>query len=216
VGADGPTHAGSFDISAFCPLPHIVLMAPSDETELMHMVATAASINDAPSMVRYPRGDGMGLTLPAKGEILPIGKGRIIRKGSAIALLSLGTRLQECLKAADELEKMGLSTTVADARFAKPLDATLIEQLIASHDVLITVEEGANGGFGAHVLALIASQGWLDNGQCCVRTLCLPDKFQEQGIPYAMYEAAGLNASGIITTAQAALKKSDIRLTSAV
>jgi 1-deoxy-D-xylulose-5-phosphate synthase len=216
VGADGPTHAGSFDIAALAPLPHIVLMAPSDEVELMHMVATAASINDRPSVVRYPRGDGRGIALPARGEVLPIGKGRVLREGTAIALLSLGTRLHECIKAADELEKMGLSTTVADARFAKPLDGALIAQLIKSHDVLITIEEGATGGFGAHVLSYAAQQGLLDNSHCCVRTLCLPDEFIEQGVPAAMYEAAGLNASGIVKTALAALGKPPVRLHSAL
>lgn len=212
VGADGPTHAGSFDIASLAALPHMVIMAPADEAELMHMVATSASINSGPSVVRYPRGDGIGVALPTKGEVLPIGIGRTIRKGNTIALLSLGTRLQECMKAADELEKMGLSATVADARFAKPLDAKLIQELVSTHDVLITVEEGSTGGFGAHVLTLITSNGWLDGSHCNVRTLCLPDEFMEQGIPHAMYEAAGLNASGILKAAQDALKKTDMPL----
>ncbi len=212
VGADGPTHAGSFDIASLAALPHMVIMAPADEAELMHMVATSASIDSGPSVVRYPRGDGIGVALPAKGEVLPVGIGRIIRKGNTIALLSLGTRLQECLKAADELEKMGLSTTVADARFAKPLDAKLIQELVSAHDVLITVEEGSRGGFGAHVLALITSNGWLDAHRCNLRTLCLPDEFMEQGVPQAMYEAAGLNAGGIVKAAQDALKKTDMPL----
>lgn len=212
VGADGPTHAGSFDIASLAALPHMVIMAPSDEAELMHMVATSASINDAPSVVRYPRGDGIGVSLPAKGEVLPIGKGRVIRKGSTIALLSLGTRLQECIKAADELEKMGLSVTVADARFAKPLDATLIQELVSTHEVLITVEEGSLGGFGAHVLTLITGNGWLDGNHCHVRALCLPDEFMEQGVPQAMYESACLNSSGIVKAVQDALKKTDMPL----
>lgn len=206
VGADGPTHAGTFDIAYLATLPHFVIMAPADEAELMHMVATAASIDDAPSAIRYPRGEGTGVALPERGEVLPIGKGRIIKQGTTIALLSLGTRLQECLKAAEELEKKGLSTTVADARFAKPLDAALIEKLVASHSVLVTVEEGANGGFGSHVLSHLAQSGLLDNSNCHLRTLCLPDEFIEQGNPNAMYEAAKLNASGIVEAALDALQ----------
>lgn len=216
VGADGPTHAGSFDIASLAPLPHIVLMAPSDEVELMHMVATAASINDRPSLVRYPRGDGTGLALPARGEVLPIGKGRVVREGKRVALLSLGTRLQECMKAADELDKMGLSATVADARFAKPLDEALITRLMQNHDVLITVEEGAAGGFGAHVLSYAANAGLLESTNCAVRVITLPDEFIEQGIPSAMYEKAGLNASGIVKAAQDALGKPGMRLHSAI
>jgi len=215
VGADGPTHAGSFDVAYLATLPNMIIMAPADEAELMHMVATAASVNDRPSALRYPRGEGIGMALPARGEVLPIGKGRILREGTAIALLSLGTRLRECMKAAEELEKHGLSTTVADARFTKPLDEDLIRKLLSTHEVLVTVEEGSSGGFGAHVLAFAAQDGLLDSGTCAVRTLCLPDAFLEQGAPAAMYEAAGLNANGIVKTALAALKSHAVRLHSA-
>lgn len=205
VGADGPTHAGSFDIAYLATLPNFVIMAAADEVELTHMVATAASINDGPSAVRYPRGEGIGLTLPEAGEVLEIGKGRVLRKGKKVAILSLGTRLQEALKAADELEAKGLSTTVADARFAKPLDAKLIEQLIAEHEVLITVEEGAMGGFGSHVLTLAAEKGWLDEHHAKIRPLYVPDIFIAQNKPYDMYEEAQLNASHIVATACDAL-----------
>jgi 1-deoxy-D-xylulose-5-phosphate synthase len=210
VGADGPTHAGSFDITYLATLPNFVVMAAADEAELMHMVATCAAYDAGPSAVRYPRGDGVGLDLPARGEPLSIGKGRILREGRKIALLSLGARLKECLKAADELEKMGLSTTVADARFAKPLDEDLIRQLIADHNAVVTVEEGSAGGFGAHVLAFATREGLLDQvaikRPANIRTLFLPDEFMEHGNPQAMYEEAGLNASGIVEAALAALR----------
>ena len=211
VGADGPTHAGSFDVTYLATLPNFVVMAAADEVELMHMVATCAACDSGPSAVRYPRGDGSGLTLPARGEPLAIGRGRILREGSKIALLSLGSRLKECLKAADELEKMGLSTTVADARFAKPLDEALIRHLIKDHDALVTVEEGSVGGFGAHVLAFAAREGLLDQvavkRPANIRTLFLPDAFIEHGNPQAMYEAASLNASGLVEAALAALRQ---------
>jgi len=210
VGADGPTHAGSFDITYLATLPNFVVMAAADEAELMHMVATCAAYDSGPSAVRYPRGDGVGVALPVRGEPLPIGKGRILREGRKIALLSLGGRLKECLKAAEELEKMGLSTTVADARFAKPLDEELITRLIKTHDAVVTVEEGAVGGFGAHVLAFATREGMLDQvaikRPANIRTLFLPDEFMEHGNPQAMYEEAGLNASGIIEAALAALR----------
>jgi 1-deoxy-D-xylulose-5-phosphate synthase len=204
VGADGQTHAGSFDLSYLGCLPGFVIMAAADEAELMHMVATAAAIDDGPSALRYPRGEGNGVTLPARGEILPIGKGRVLREGSAIAIVSLGTRLQEALKAADELAGYGLSTTVADARFAKPLDTQLIGRLAREHEVLITVEENAIGGFSAQVLHHLATAGLLDNG-LKVRPMVLPDRFIDHDSPAAQYEQAGLTAHHITRTALGAL-----------
>ncbi len=206
VGADGPTHAGSFDLAYLACLPDFVLMAASDEAELVHMVATAAAIDDRPSAFRYPRGEGTGVALPARGEVLPLGKGRILREGSTVALLSLGTRLQECLRAADQLATFGLSASVADARFAKPLDEELVRQLARHHEVLVTVEEGSAGGFGAHVLHFLAREGLLDRG-LKVRTLTLPDRFIEHDKPQSMYEQAALNAGGIVAAVFAALGK---------
>jgi 1-deoxy-D-xylulose-5-phosphate synthase len=197
VGADGPTHAGSFDIAYLACLPGFVLMAAADESELAHMVATAVSIDDRPSAVRYPRGDGVGVAMPEIGIPLEIGKGRIVREGHTIALLSFGARLAECSKAAAELAKFGLSTTVADARFAKPLDADLILNLADAHEILITVEEGSIGGFGSHVLQVLAESGRLDSG-LKVRSMVLPDCFMEQDAPAAMYAKAGLDADGIV------------------
>jgi len=207
VGADGPTHAGSFDIAFLACLPGIVVMAAADEAELVHMVATAAAIDDAPSAFRYPRGEGVGVELPAAGVPLEIGKGRIVREGGKIALLSLGARLAECLNAAEELEARGLSTTVADARFAKPLDRDLILRLAREHEALVTVEEGSVGGFGSHVLQLLALEGALDRG-CRIRPMVLPDVFLDHDKPFAMYETAGLNAPKIVETALAALGES--------
>jgi len=204
VGADGPTHAGSFDVTYLATLPNFIVMAAADEAELVHMVATAASIDHAPSAVRYPRGEGIGVEMPETGVPLEIGKGRILREGSAVALLSLGTRLQECLAAADELASYGLSCTVADARFAKPLDSGLIRALARGHEVLITVEEGAIGGFGSHVLQFLAEDGLLDAG-LKVRPMVLPDRFIDQDKPEAMYAAAGLDAAGIAAKAFDAL-----------
>ena len=204
VGADGATHAGSFDLAYLGCLPGMVLMAAADEAELTHMVATAAAIDDRPSALRYPRGNGTGIAIPQVGIPLEIGKGIVVREGTAIALLSLGTRLQECLKAADQLAAYGLSTTVANARFAKPLDRDLIRRLAREHEVLMTVEEGSAGGFGAHVLHALAEEGLLDNG-LKVRTLVLPDCFIEQGKPDVMYAQAGLTADGITRKALAAL-----------
>jgi 1-deoxy-D-xylulose-5-phosphate synthase len=204
VGADGATHAGSFDLTYLCTLPGFVVMAPADEVELMHMVATAAAIDDRPSAVRYPRGEGIGLELPARGTKLEIGRGQILREGSAIAILSLGTRLQECLKAADELAARGLSATVADARFAKPLDTELIDRLAANHEVLITIEEGAIGGFASHVLHHLAQSGALDAG-LKIRPMALPDIFMDHDSPAKQYDQAGLNASHIVATALSAL-----------
>jgi 1-deoxy-D-xylulose-5-phosphate synthase len=197
VGADGPTHAGSFDLAYLGCLPHFVIMAAADEAELRHMVATAAAIDDAPSAFRFPRGDGVGVDLPAFGVPLEIGKGRIIREGTSVALVSLGTRLAECLKAADILKSHGLTTTVADARFAKPIDTDLILRLAREHEVLITVEEGSIGGFGAQVLHALAEHGALDKG-LKVRSMVLPDTFIDQDSPAAMYAKAGLDAKGIV------------------
>ena len=204
VGADGATHAGSFDVGYLGALPGMVLMAAADEAELAGMIATACEIDDRPSAFRYPRGDGVGVDIPALAEPFEVGRGRIVREGSALAILSLGTRLAESLKAADLLAARGLSVTVADARFAKPLDEEMILRLAREHEALITVEEGALGGFGAFVLQLLASKGALDRG-LKVRTLVLPDVFQDHDRPEAMYAAAGLDADGIVATALMAL-----------
>jgi 1-deoxy-D-xylulose-5-phosphate synthase len=206
VGADGPTHAGSFDVAYLSCLPGMVVMAASDEAELMHMVATAAAIDDTPSAFRYPRGEGTGVPLPQRGTPLAIGKGRVLREGSAVALLSFGARLAECLAAADQLAGFGWPTTVADARFAKPLDLDLLRRLAQNHEVLVTVEEGSSGGFGASVLQALARDGLLDRG-LKVRTLCLPDRFIEQNKPQAMYAEAGLDAAAIVAALFAALGK---------
>jgi 1-deoxy-D-xylulose-5-phosphate synthase len=204
VGADGPTHAGAYDIAYLGCLPGFIIMAAADEAELTHMVATQAAIDDRPSAVRYPRGDGVGVQLPQRGSVLPIGKGRIVKEGTAVALLSFGARLHECLKAADELAGRGLSTTVADARFAKPLDRELLRRLAAEHEVLITVEEGAVGGFAAQVAQELALTGQLDAG-LKLRPLVLPDRFIEHDRPERQYEEAGLDARAIVATALAAL-----------
>jgi len=197
VGADGATHAGSFDLSYLGCLPGFVLMAPSDEVELMHAVATAAAIDDRPSAFRYPRGEGVGLALPERGTPFALGKGRIVREGTSVALLSLGTRLAECLKAADELAARGLSCTVADARFAKPLDEEMIRQLATNHEVLITIEEGAIGGFSAQVMHSLATAGLLDGG-LKVRPMVLPDRFIDHDSPANQYDQAGLTARHIV------------------
>lgn len=204
VGADGQTHAGSYDIAYLGCLPNFVLMAPSDEVELMHMVATATAIDDRPSAFRYPRGEGIGLELPARGEVLPLGKGRIVREGSKIAILSYGTRLGEALKAADELGAKGLSCTVADARFCKPLDEDLVKRLAREHEVLITLEEGSIGGFGAHVLHFMAKAGILDKG-LKVRPMVIPDICIDHDAPQKQYDVACLNARHIVSEALAAL-----------
>ncbi|MBW8813209.1 MAG: 1-deoxy-D-xylulose-5-phosphate synthase [Caulobacterales bacterium] len=204
VGADGATHAGSFDVGYLGQLPGMVIMGPSDEAELAHAVATAVALDDAPSAFRYPRGEGLGVAIPQLAAPLEIGKGRIVREGTAVAILSFGTRLSESLKAADMLAARGLSATVADARFAKPLDLDLILRLAREHEALITVEEGAMGGFGAFVLHALAQHGALDRG-LRVRTLTLPDIFQDHDKPEAMYAQAGLDAEGIVRGALAAL-----------
>jgi 1-deoxy-D-xylulose-5-phosphate synthase len=204
VGADGPTHAGAFDIAYLGCLPGFVLMAAADEAELVHMVATAVAIDDRPSALRYPRGEGLGVKMPDEGKPLEIGKGRVLREGTKVALFSYGARLGECLKAADELAAHGLSTTVADARFAKPLDVDLLLRLAREHEVLLTIEEGAIGGFGGYVMQALAEHGVLDRG-LKVRSMVLPDSFIDQDSPGAMYAKAGLDAKGIVAKAFAAL-----------
>ena len=204
VGADGPTHAGAFDVAYLGCLPGFVIMAAADEADLVHMVATAAAIDDRPSALRYPRGEGIGVPLPAQGSPLEIGKGRVLREGTKVALFSFGARLAECLKAADELAALGLSTTVADARFAKPLDTDLLLRLAREHEVLITIEEGAIGGFAAQVLHTLADNGVLDGG-LKVRPMVLPDVFIDQDSPAAMYATAGLDTKAIVARAFEAL-----------
>ena len=204
VGADGATHAGVYDLAYLCCLPGIVVMAPSDEAEMMHMMATAAAIDDGPSCIRYPRGEGVGVELPEKGTVLEIGKGRVIREGKTVAILSLGGRLAESLVAADELTAKGISVTVADARFAKPIDEALITRLANSHDVLITIEEGAPGGFGAHALQFASGAGLLDGG-VRMRVMTLPDMMIDHDSPDIQYEKSGLTAPHIVKTALAAL-----------
>jgi 1-deoxy-D-xylulose-5-phosphate synthase len=209
VGADGATHAGSFDLAYLGCLPHFVIMAPSDEAELVHMVATQIAIDDGPSAVRYPRGEGVGVDLPEIGAPLEIGRGRILREGTNVAILSVGTRLQESLKAATALEQYGLSATVADARFVKPIDTALVERLAREHEILITVEEGSGGGFGSLVLHHLAHAGLLDGG-VKVRPLVLPDSFLDHDTPLIQYDRAGLNASHIVATALAALGRHEV------
>jgi len=204
VGADGPTHAGSFDVAYLATLPGFVIMAAGDETELVNMVATACAIDDRPSAFRYPRGEGLGLDYPKKGTPLEIGKGRILREGTSIAILNFGARLKECLLAAEKFSAYGLSATVADARFAKPLDTDLVRRLAREHEVLLTIEEGAIGGFGSHVLQFLAWDGLLDRG-LKIRTMVLPDRFIDQDTPERMYAAAGLDANGIVSAGLSAL-----------
>jgi 1-deoxy-D-xylulose-5-phosphate synthase len=205
VGPDGPTHAGSYDVAFLSCLPDFVVMAAADEAELMHMVATAAAIDDRPCAFRYPRGEGIGVDLPDQGVPLPIGKGRIVREGTQVALLSFGARLHECLRAAEELGAMGISASVADARFAKPLDIELVRRLAQSHEALITIEEGAIGGFGSQVLHFLAANDLL--GKLKVRPMCLPDRFIRHGLPAEQYEEAGLHARHIIEEVLVALGK---------
>jgi len=204
VGADGATHAGSFDTTYLACLPGFVVMAASDEAELKHMVRTAAAYDEGPISFRYPRGEGVGVEMPERGQILEIGKGRIVREGSKVALLSFGTRLAECQVAAEDLNAAGLPTTVADARFAKPLDHDLIRQLARHHEVLVTIEEGSVGGFGSHVLQFLANEGLLDGG-LRVRSLVMPDIFMDHASPDAMYARAGLDRKGIVDTVFKAL-----------
>jgi 1-deoxy-D-xylulose-5-phosphate synthase len=208
VGADGQTHAGSFDTAYLGCLPGFVLMAAGDEAELRHMVATAMAYDEGPSAVRYPRGEGIGVDMPERGQVLPLGRGRVLREGSKVALLSYGGRLAECLVAADELAARGLPATVADARFAKPLDTDLIDRLVREHEVLITIEEGSIGGFGSFVLQHLATSGALDHG-VKVRPMVLPDRFLDHDKPEKQYEAAGLTAADMVRTALTALGLDD-------
>ncbi len=209
VGADGATHAGSFDLAYLCTLPNFVVMAPSDEAELAHMVKTCAEHDSGPIAVRYPRGNGTGIAMPDAPQVLEIGKGRIVRQGKKVAILSLGTRLEEALKAADALEAKGLSTTVADLRFAKPLDTELIRKLLTSHEVAVTVEEASIGGLGAHVLTMASDEGLIDGG-LKLRTMRLPDRFQDQDAPAKQYDEAGLNAPQIVDTVLKALRVNSV------
>ncbi len=210
VGADGQTHAGAFDIAYLGCLPDFIIMAAADEAELVHMVATARAIDDRPSAFRYPRGDGIGVDMPEQGVPLEIGKGRILREGNTVAILSLGTRLQEALKAADELAARGLSTTVADARFAKPIDTDLVRRLAKEQEVLITIEEGSVGGFAAQVFQFLSHEGILDNG-LKIRPMVLPDVFIDQEKPEKQYDLAGLNAAHILSTALSAIGDEKLR-----
>jgi 1-deoxy-D-xylulose-5-phosphate synthase len=204
VGADGATHAGSFDLSYLGCLPNMVIMAPSDEAELMHVVATAVAINDRPSAFRYPRGEGTGIALPTAGEVLTLGQGRVLREGKNIAILSLGTRLGDALKAADELAARGFPTTVADARFAKPIDTALVEQLARNHEVLITIEEAAIGGFSAQVMQHLAWAGLLDSG-LKIRPMVMPDLFIDHDSQGKQLVEAGLSAKDIVSVALSAM-----------
>jgi 1-deoxy-D-xylulose-5-phosphate synthase len=199
VGADGATHAGSFDLAYLCCLPNFVVMAPSDEAELTHMVATAAAHDLGPIALRYPRGEGVGVERPERGQVLPIGKGRVVREGRDVAILSLGGRLQTCLAAAEHLQARGVSCTVADARFAKPIDEALIGRLVRGHRMLITIEEGSIGGFGSHVLDYVVNND-LARAGFVMRTMKLPDVFQDHDDPFRQYEQAGLSASDIVRT----------------
>ena len=209
VGADGATHAGSFDVTYLATLPNMVVMAASDEAELTHMVHTMAQYDAGPSAVRYPRGEGTGIAIPEAPQLLEIGKGRIVREGKKVAILSLGTRLGEALLAADDLDVRGLSTTVADMRFAKPIDHALVRKLALSHDVIITIEEGAIGGFGAHILTWCSDEGLTDGG-LKIRTMRLPDIFQDHDNPALQYAEAGLDAAGIVATVLSALQHNSV------
>jgi len=204
VGADGPTHAGNYDAAYLGALPGFVIMAAGDEAELRHMVATAAAHDSGPIAFRYPRGDGLGVELPEHGSVLPIGRGRVLKQGSAVAILSFGARLGEALAAAEKLGAFGLSPTVADARFLKPLDEELIARLASSYEVLLTVEEGGIGGFGSHVATFLAREGLLD-GKLKFRPLMIPDRYTEQASQNDMYAEAGLDRAGIVAAALAAL-----------
>ena len=209
VGADGATHAGAFDLAYLCTLPNFTVMAASDEAELCHMVHTMALHDSGPSAVRYPRGEGRGVALPSVPERLEIGKGRVVREGKTVAILSLGTRLEEAEKAAETLDAMGLSTSVVDLRFAKPLDAELIRRMLATHEVAVTIEEAAIGGVGAHVLTFASDEGLIDAG-LKLRTMRLPDRFQEHDKPERQYAEAGLDAPAIVDTVLKALRRNSV------
>ena len=210
VGADGATHAGAFDLAYLCCLPNMVVMAAADEAELVHMVATATAHDSGPIAVRYPRGEGVGIEMPERGEPLEIGRGRIVREGTTVAILSLGTRLASALDAAETLAQKGISTTVADARFAKPIDVELVRKLARKHEVLITIEEGSSGGFGAMVMHQLTEDGLLDGG-LKMRAMVLPDTFMDQDKPEKMYEIAGLDAGGIVTKVLGLLNQNELR-----
>ena len=218
VGADGQTHAGAFDIAFLACLPGMVVMAAADEAELTHMVATAAAHDQGPIALRYPRGEGVGVEMPERGTPLEIGKGRVLRRGRRVALLSLGGRLQACLDAATELLARGISTTVADARFAKPLDTALLHELMTGHELLVTIEEGSIGGFGSQVQQHLLDQGLLDvtpdqQGNARLRSMILPDQFQEHGTPKGQYAEAGLDADSIVRRVVELLETSESRET---
>ncbi|MBM10025.1 MAG: hypothetical protein CMF69_10720 [Magnetovibrio sp.] len=208
VGADGSTHCGAFDLPYLCTLPGFIVMAPSNEAELMHMTATAVSIDDSPCAIRYPRGEGSGIELPSRGIPLEIGKGQILREGTTVAILGLGSRVSAALQAAEELSSLGFSTTVADARFAKPLDESLIKQLAQGHEVLLSIEEGSVGGFGAHVMHFLANAGFFDTG-LKFRALAMPDRFLEQDSPDTQNDLAGLTARHIIASVLSLLGRED-------
>jgi 1-deoxy-D-xylulose-5-phosphate synthase len=209
VGADGVTHQGSYDLTYLGCLPNFVIMAPSDEAELMHMVATACQIDDRPSALRYPRGEALGIEMPARGTPLEIGKGRIVREGSKVAILALGTRLADALGAAEDLAARGLSTTVADARFAKPLDEDLVRRLAREHEVLVTVEEGAIGGFAAQVMQFLAREGVFDKG-LKFRPVTLPDRFIDHDRPETQLADAGVDRAGILAAVLGALGQAEM------
>ncbi len=209
VGADGPTHAGSFDITYLSTLPNFVVMAASDESELVKMINTSVSINDRPSAFRYPRGNGIGIELPSVKETLEIGKGRVIKEGKKVALISFGTRLEECKKASEKLLKKGIDCTIIDARFAKPLDEKLVMEVASNHEVLISIEEGSIGGFGSHVMQFLSDRGVFDRG-LKFRSMILPDIFIDQDTPEKMYETAGLDSSSIATKVEETLNSNII------
>jgi 1-deoxy-D-xylulose-5-phosphate synthase len=213
VGADGPTHAGNYDNAYLGAIPGMVLMAAGDEAELKHMVATAAAYDEGPIAFRYPRGDGLGVELPERGSVLPIGRGRVLREGKSVALLSFGTRLGEVIAAGEKLQAFGLNPTIADARFMKPLDEALITRLALEHEVLITVEEGGIGGFGSHVATFLARAGLLD-GKVKFRPLMIPDTFLEQANVAEMYAEAGLDRAGIVATVLQTMGIEDVRAAS--
>ncbi len=204
VGADGPTHAGSFDITYLSTLPNFVVMAASDEAELVRMINTSVNINDRPSAFRYPRGNGVGVELPNIKEVLEIGKGKMISEGKNLAILNFGARLNECKKASEILKKKGITISVFDARFAKPLDEKLIVELASNHEAIITIEEGSIGGFGSHVMKLLSDRGFFDKG-LKFRSMIFPDKFLDQDTPDNMYKAAGLDSNGIVEKVESIL-----------
>ncbi len=209
VGADGPTHAGSFDITYLSTLPNFIVMAASDEAELVRMINTSVNINDKPSAFRYPRGNGIGVNLPSIKEVLEIGKGRVITEGKKAALINFGARLEECKKAAEKLSLKGISCSIVDARFAKPLDEKLIIEIATNHEVIITIEEGSIGGFGSHVMQLLSDRGVFDNG-LKFRSMILPDVFIDQDSPEKMYETAGLDCLSIVKKVEETLNSNII------